>query len=85
MYKLTTEQNQALSSIWDTIGSDYLSIAAENGESTVSRGEVIEVVLDAGRPKQMFPNVDWTDFDALTYPLKVKAAKQAFTYTRYGY
>lgn len=80
--ELTKEQAQALNQIWDQIGADILACYAEG--STLSRGEVIAIVMDADRPTTMFPNVDWSSFYAMSHTDRVMASWKAFKYPTYG-
>ena len=84
-YQLSNKQKTILNLIWEEIGADVLACT---GDSSLPREEVIEVVLDADRRGYSHicdPTIDWTEFDALPYDKKVKAAKEAFTFSRYGY
>ena len=85
---------------WDEIGYDLLqAVAADKGKDvnavTISRSEVIEVSLDAGRPEDVMRSAlrNWapaaaldlmTRWNALDYSSKIKLVKPVFTYTRYG-
>lgn len=86
MLELTQEQSQALNQIWDQIGGDVLACYFdEDGSATLSRNEVVEIVMDADRPATMFPNVDWSSFYAMSRADRVIAARTAFKYSTYGY
>lgn len=80
MFKLTTDQQQALNGIWDIIANDVI----QSEDETLTKEEVIGWVLDADRPKTFYPHVDWSGFDTLTYTEKCVAAEEAFTYSLYG-
>ena len=73
----------ALNRTWQTIGGDV--IEANNGKS-ISRAEVIEVVLDANYldlngklDKELLKK-----FQSLSYKKRCKIAKETFTYSKYG-
>jgi hypothetical protein len=73
---------EVLRRVWNAIGSD---VVGELG--TISRAEVIEVVLDADRPQ------DYTEgeaereilrrFDKLSYDEMIEIARSAFPFARY--
>ena len=84
-FQLSNKQKTVLNRIWEEIGADILACT---GDSSIPRDEVIEVVLDTDRRCHSHlddPTIDWIEFDALPYDKKVKAAREAFTFSRYGY
>jgi hypothetical protein len=93
----TDDEQKALQSavqrVWQYVGGDYLQAAGEgrkNPESvTISRAEVIEVSLDAGRPEEelkkmkrpeLAEKLNQTDYASL-----IKMVRPAFPYGRYGF
>lgn len=86
MLTLTQEQADALNRIWDQIAADVLDCYGDEEDgSELSRDEVIEIVLDADRPTNMFPNVDWSSFYAMSRADRMNAARAAFKYEHYGW
>jgi len=73
--------------VWQELGYDFLSAMAEEGQSTVKRSWVLEVVLDAGRTYEVLSKLDLDlakRFDQLDYETMVKVMKPAFPYAVYG-
>jgi hypothetical protein len=81
---------------WQYIGSDALQALQEcEGETSIPRDEVIELVLDADRIETLILNhhpVDGKDeqeafakFKKLDYKRKCEIGRQAFRYERYGW
>jgi hypothetical protein len=69
---------------WDGIGSDVL---AATGENTMSKKDVIEIVLDADHMLGI-GHMDrdlYYKFQALPYEEKMAIMDKAFTYSTYGY
>jgi len=69
---------------WQAIGMDIL--ACTDGD-TISKGEVIECVLDADR-MSAYGDIDKAildKFNALPYSERIKMAEGYFTFARYGY
>jgi hypothetical protein len=84
MTQLTKEQASALNRIWDQIAPDVLDCCGDEEDgSELSRDEVIEIVMDADRPTNMFPNVDWSSFYAMSRAERIVAARMAFPYESY--
>lgn len=86
--------------VWEECGGDVLTaVAEEKGKDinavTVSRAEVIEIALDAGRMEERLraakkrgdPKVTddlLTRVAAADYDTLIKAVRPSFTYARYG-
>lgn len=75
----------ALEATWQAIGADILAVVPEQ---SISRDEVIEVVLDADRlecyaDEESKPVVE--TFRTLPYPEQIAIAKKYFVFERYGY
>jgi hypothetical protein len=81
-----------LSQVWDEIGSDALQMTAEckglTGNKamqvTMSRSEVIEMVLDASRPEMHMTENEKQIWRRIDYKVREKLAKETFTFKRYG-
>lgn len=75
-----------LQATWQEIGYDYLTI--EGGPSTMTRAEVIEVVLDADYASRHVRTPEqkavWDRYDKLEYTQMIKIAEGAFKHARYG-
>jgi len=76
-----------LQSTWQEIGSDFLSLL-EEGEDSMSRADVIEVVLDADYATHHVQTTEqkavWARYSALPYPEMIAIAKGTFRHSRYG-
>ena len=85
MHKLQLEEMEnGLNNVWEAIGADVLEMF---GSDTISKADVIEMVLDANRMDAH----GGLDADALLFwnglnsATQKRVAKSAFTYKRYGY
>jgi hypothetical protein len=79
---LTPIQTRAFNDIWEQIAPDIL----QNESDILPRNQVIELVLDANRPQEFHPEIDWTEFNQLTYAKKCALlTTEVFKYETYGY
>ena len=70
---------------WDTIGFDVLQasgIPSTSGQC-LSKETVVEVVL--GNIRCLWPGIDFSVFDSLSYDDKIALVGRAFTDEEYGY
>lgn len=77
---------KALNHTWDVIGYDCLQATLDyGGKDNMSRNDVIEVVLDADHPTTHGgDNEAIKILNTLSYNDKIKIAKEAFIFARYG-
>lgn len=75
--------------VWDYIGGDCLQATQEcDGRDYMTRDEVIEVCLDAGRPEEASTPEErelLKRWDALPYDDCLKLARKMFQYSKYGF
>lgn len=77
---------RGLQRVWDTVGGDYLSgLEEEGGGSTLTKEDVVEVVLDAGYLETYNKDLDTKQFRALSYNDQKKIARKVFPFSRYGW
>lgn len=81
--------NHIFQSVWNYIAYDCLQATEEcDGRSTMSRSEVIEVVLDADRPSEQAKTPEEKELVKRFYALDLKAqekiVKPMFPSSRYG-
>ena len=84
----------AIYAVWDEVAYDCLQATAEEKgkdveQVTVSRRDVVEISLDAGRPEQILKRDGASEdllarWEALDYEGKKKVARAVFPYSRYG-
>jgi hypothetical protein len=74
--------------VWDYVGSDALQATQEcEGRDYMTKAEVIEVSLDAGRPEEMAKGDEKElvkRFMALPFEQQEKLVKPMFQFARYG-
>ena len=92
------EMSHILNSVWNEIGMDVMQMLIENGKHSISRSDVVEIVLDCDRPTDMInrrfqPREDYLRKELLAeielwrslgYVKMKKIAAMAFTPGRYG-
>jgi hypothetical protein len=90
------EMIHILNSIWGEIGMDVMMVFQEEGTTSISRNDVVEIVLDCDRPTEMI-NCDYAHdgevkahllaeielWRAQGYPKMKKIAALAFESGRY--
>lgn len=76
------EIQRAAQATWQYIGGDVLEM---NGESAISRDEVIEAILDADYMQQHVKDKAlYKKFSSLKYDIQIALITPAFPFKRYG-
>ncbi len=75
--------------VFDEVAGDMLTMLAEEGQGSMTRAEVLEVVCDAGRLEQVLrrdiKRPDLADyFSSLDYQAMKTLLKPAFPHARYS-
>jgi hypothetical protein len=76
--------------VWEEVAYDLLQAVAEEGRSSVSRAEAIEVALDAGRAEDILRRLPGVTkeflkrYDEADYKTLIAAVRPAFPFASYG-
>jgi hypothetical protein len=68
---LTTSHKQAMIQVWETIAGDVMDL-----NPNPDLGDIVEMVLDAGRLEFFQDRLDWKPFRNLSYELQDKLASE---------